>query len=87
MDIYCPKCAEPMDNDELHVAVDEGKYDSYAEASAAWRETGCASLGYTHNTDGDSDKAFAASALYDLLGDDMDGASAMFEDFEMMGML
>lgn len=31
-------------------------------------------------------RALAASAMYDLLGDDMDGAAAMLEDAEMMGM-
>lgn len=31
-------------------------------------------------------RSMAASAMYDLLGDDLDGAAAMLEDADMMGM-
>lgn len=64
----------------------------YKVVSAEFRSKGCKAL--KHLTDAtyckpqkregeDLTRAEAASVLYDLLGDDMDGAAAMLEDFEM----
>lgn len=88
MDLICGECAEPVDNDYLHDLVEEGMYDTYSNAAAAFRSKGCEALGDTHNaaTTG-SFRAHAADAMFDLLGDDMDGAAAMMEDFEYFGML
>jgi len=88
MDIYCPRCGEPWDHDTLHeevgARVSEGRKASYATVAAEFRRRGCEALesyGAPCNPEGiGSGYAEAASALYDLLGDDMDGAAAMFED-------
>lgn len=90
MDIYCPRrgCAEPFDNDSLHDAVDEGLFPNYREAAAAFRSQGCEALGFTHNVDADpSGRAEAMDAIYDLMGDDMDGAASFMEDAEYMGLI
>lgn len=87
MDINCPKCAEPIDNDELHEIA--GMYDmTYREVVAEFSLMGCNALDMEHNkaTMG-SAKAQVASAMFDLMGDDTDGVAAMMDDFEMMGML
>jgi hypothetical protein len=88
MDITCGKCAEPTDNDSLHDAVEEGLFANYREAAAAFRSEGCTALGFSHNesTMG-SFRAMVSDAMMDLLGDDMDGASSIMDDFEYMGML
>ncbi len=89
MDIYCPKCGEPLDNDCLHDEADEQGI-SYAEVAANFRAKGCEALTVYGNGEPcvptGSYRAAAMDALYDLLGDDMDGAASMMEDAEMMGM-
>lgn len=92
MDLYCPtpNCGEPWDNDSLHELVSDGDYATYAEAASAFRLLGCAAFGSRHNTaapeEEPRDAAFgltrseAAGALYDLLGDDMDGAASELAD-------
>lgn len=88
MDLICPKCAEPTDNDSLHDAVEEALFQNYREAAAAFRSEGCTALGFSHNEETvGSLRAQASWAIMDLLGDDMDGAASMMEDFEYMGML
>ena len=90
MDILCPKCAEPWDMDTLHeVAEEEGT--TYEAVSARFRTEGCKALGTSHNVisaDNDPEEAdrrqlgaMVADAMYDALGDDLDGAAAMLEDF------
>jgi hypothetical protein len=88
-DIRCPKCLEPWDNDSLHEAVDEGLFPNYDAAAKAFRKDGCAAIGGRHNqVDPESAGARATvSMIYDLLGDDMDGAMSEMDDAEMMGLL
>jgi len=76
MDMLCPKCAEPWDNDEFHDVASENQ-STYSELAADFRRRGCEALGSRH---GDGDAHPVIAATYDLLGDDMDGAAAMFED-------
>jgi hypothetical protein len=81
MDLYCPVCAEPIDNDEFHdVAAEIGS--TYSAVAADFRERGCKALpgSSTHCVPVQNDRTAAATAMYELLGDDMDGAAAMFED-------
>lgn len=86
MDLYCGICSEPFDNDSLHDIVDEGRYGSYAEAASAFRSKGCAAFGTGHNEDmRDNFKSQVASALMDVLGDDMDGFSSTMDDFDYIG--
>ena len=76
MDIYCPHCGEPWDNDELH---DVPGY-SYQEAARSFRIVGCPLFGGKCNAESpDHAKAAHAAALYDVLGDDMDGAASEFD--------
>lgn len=87
MDIRCPKCGEPWEHDCLHEVVTDGMYPNYDAAAKAFRKDGCVALGSTHNEPSTEEDAVwglrpqdAAAALYDILGDDMDGAAAMLED-------
>ena len=89
MDIYCPKCGEPVDNDYIHEYVAElgmpKTEASYNKLAAKYRSKGCVALGMKCSAPStEVDRSFgltrqaAASVLYDILGDDMDGA--MMED-------
>lgn len=82
MDINCPKCGEPVDFDELHCVADENG-TSFDTVSRQFRAQGCKALGSRCNPTPDRDTAAAASAMYELLGDDLDGAAAMLEDMGM----
>jgi hypothetical protein len=99
VDLLCPKCGEPWDNDELHYVEVEELNDclsshnlptveeaSYKDASKLFRMFGCEVFGCSHSTP-DSDAAMLASMTYDLMGDDMDGAASMFDDAEYLGIL
>lgn len=77
MDLYCSKCSEPVDNDYFHDRADEIG-STYREVAADFRVRGCEALGWSH---GEGAANPYADALYDLLGDDMDGAAAMMEDY------
>jgi hypothetical protein len=55
--------------------------------AAQFRVVGCEALGFGHEYVGGDGRAHVASTIYDLLGDDMDGAAAMLEDAEMEGLL
>lgn len=85
MDVYCPKCAEPWDNDTFHEVAEEIG-STYAAVSAAFRAKGCgvAFRGSAYDPGRHCGAGSRANpniaAMYDLLGDDMDGAAAMFED-------
>lgn len=76
MDLYCPKCAEPWDNDSLHDAAKENG-TSYKVVANVFRSEGCVALGSKH---GEGTAPAGIAVLYELLGDDMDGAAAEFED-------
>jgi hypothetical protein len=86
MDIYCPKrgCAEPFDNDSLHDAVEDSLFPDYTAALHTFQSKGCEALGFTHSTGNDSGRAEVMDAMFDLMGDDMDGAAAMMEDYDYM---
>lgn len=88
MDIYCVRCGEPWDMDELHyVAEDEGS--TFAEVRDRFYTLGCEAMGVTRCERQDvmagdrlSDSA-AMSVLVDLLGDDVDGIASMMEDYQL----
>lgn len=85
MDIYCPvrKCGEPIDMDYLHDVAEE-QDRTYSEVRSDFQTRGCEALGMTHSEHDDDAtmlRAEVMSAMYDLLGDDLDGAAAMMEDF------
>jgi hypothetical protein len=88
VDLYCRICGEPWAIDSLHDAA-EDLQKSFKDVSREFRSKGCEALGLpacagppseaTDSTYGLRPQE-AASALYDLLGDDVDGAAAMLED-------
>jgi len=82
MDIRCPNCGEPWDMDSLH----DTAYETFDEARKAFYKKGC--IVFDTKCPEQANRpmaAMAAEALYDLLGDDIDGAAAMLEDFEYAG--
>lgn len=90
MDIYCPRCAEPIDADELHSVydLDNGKKLSYQVARQRFFSGGCGLLFDGQQCeDTKSLRGLASSIAADLLGDDVDGIAAMLEDFDYLGML
>lgn len=88
MDIICPKCAEPCDLDYLHDVVEELNYYresddppvTFSSVRADFQRRGCEALGERHNSDRTPEAAEAAGMLYEILGDDIDGAAAMLDD-------
>lgn len=92
MDIRCRRCGEPWDNDTIHEEVAEraylGEETTYSEVAAEFRAKGCQAFRVFTGNDQPckrtgANNAEAAGVLADLLGDDMDGAAALLEDFEM----
>lgn len=86
MDIWCPRCNEPWDNDELHIAAEE-QDGSYSEVAAQFRSEGCSALTGTPcepdiATDDDEreERLGLIAGVYAIVGDDMDAASALIED-------
>lgn len=96
MDLYCPKCGEPWEFDSLHEEAaarkEAGNYEaSYDTVFADFRSRGCKALHAafgaacsTPSTKRDSTfgltRQEASAAMYEILGDDMDGAAAMLDD-------
>ena len=76
MDLLCPICAEPVDNDEVHSYAKEIE-STYRVVAADYRKRGCKAIGMNHTTNSSSAVA-DARVVYDILGDDMDGAMAEF---------
>lgn len=83
MDVRCPKCGESWDHDELHHAA-EITGETYAATAALFRRVGCEVFGTSHG-EMLTERSAGAGLVYELLGDDMDGAAAMFEDMEAFG--
>lgn len=82
-DVLCIKCGEPFDADEFHDW--DGK--TYDENRSAFFTQGCAGIGMTCNDVPNHGAAQVSSALYDLMGDDLDGILSGMEDAEMFGLL
>lgn len=79
MDIRCPVCGEPWEIDSLHSMGDWiGEDLTFPKARARFMEQGCEAFGTTHG-EGIADPAVVA--IMDLLGDDVDGAASLLEDF------
>jgi hypothetical protein len=90
MDIRCPRCSEPWDLDELHYVYRGDDKIPFDEARQLFYKIGCAAM------DGDTLpscnervdlRTEATAVIYDLLGDDIDGAAALLDDFEYAGLL
>lgn len=86
MDIYCPKCGDPVEVDYLHDVADEQER-TFSAVRVDFTNRGCAALGSTCNPDVNEMRAMASAALMELSGDDLDGVASELEDFEWLGML
>lgn len=85
MDLLCPKCGEPWDIDSLHDEA-ESQGTTFSRIAKRFCQIGCAVFeGVTcvSNDDVSKDTLENISAIYDLLGDDMDGAASFLEDFDL----
>lgn len=95
MDIRCPKCGEPWDFDSLH---EETEYRTESSGGAAYEDAfrtvrrdftrrGCAALtAYGARCAGGAAHP-GIGVIYELMGDDIDGAASFLEDAEYLGML
>jgi hypothetical protein len=92
MDIYCRNCGEPWENETLH-EVAEQLGTTYSKVAKDFSATGCKAFNgsdyeTTHcKTASKSMRTMSLGLIADLLGDDMDGYSAMVEDMDYLGML
>lgn len=89
MDLKCPKCLEPWDFDTLHEYADDQKM-LYEDVAKKFRSKGCGvafSAWGVRCEKSDSPNAAIVYEIYDLLGDDLDGAAAMLEDAEFLDFL
>lgn len=93
MDIKCPKCGEPWDMDTLHDEVEHRNggisanfrrpYEvEYNEVAADFRKRGCQAIGGYSATCSPAKANPGIEAIYGVLGDDMDGAAALFDEFD-----
>jgi hypothetical protein len=82
MDIYCPRCGEPYDQDELHYADDL----TYDEARKVFFGQGCGMVyDGTPCPQADTPMGRASAAAYELLGSDVDGIAAEMDDVAYFG--
>lgn len=88
MDIYCVKCGEPIEIETIHeYASDTGS--TFTEVLQVFQSAGCgeafSNWGFTCNPSIEgNDRASIAAIAYELLGDDIDGAAAMFDEWDFL---
>jgi hypothetical protein len=86
MDIYCPKCGEPWDNDELHYVAEEND-TTYKATLDEFQKIGCGVFdGQPCADPADRRRALVMSVGFEIMGDDVDGIAVMMEDAEAFGM-
>ena len=85
-DIYCTKCGEPWDMDELHELIAMGMAKDYSAARRLFQQKGCEAFDSKHNEPENKNVANLSAMMFDLLGDDVDGIAVEMEDAEMMGL-
>lgn len=78
MELVCVVCGEPVDLDELH---DVGM--PFAQAYRLFVRQGCSAFDWDCVLRDDVPQEIAM--IYHLMGDDVDGAAAMLEDFMTFG--
>jgi hypothetical protein len=76
VDIHCVICGEPWDLFELEDV--EGV--PVQEARHRFAKDGCVVFGNKHTDPPDTERAQKSRALFDHLGDDIDGIAALSED-------
>lgn len=88
MDIYCPRCAEPWNTDELHYLAEELE-TTFSDIVTQFGIKGCEVIPeQSHNQHAqlDNQRALVAAIAYEVMGDDVDGIAAMMEDAEALGL-
>jgi len=91
MDIYCPVCGEPWENDTLHDYAEESE-STYKAVYSKFFSDGCGEAFKTwgitcERNDANAGRAYISSVMHDLLGDDVDGIMSSMEDAEAWGLL
>ncbi len=82
MDLYCTRCGEPWDNDTFHEVAEE-QDKTYTEVMRDFQQRGCVATGWVREcAPSPSMRTAVMDAMFDLLGDDVDGAAAMMADYE-----
>jgi len=88
MDIYCPKCREPWDNECLHEEAearnDMGSGATYDTVKREFFRDGCSALREAYGSEcaGPLEgRSVVLDELYSLFGDDLDGLMSDLEDF------
>lgn len=82
MDIACPVCGEPWELDSLHEMGDWiGEDLTFEQARVRFAEEGCEAYGTPH---GEGTAHPGVAVIYELLGDDVDGAASLLEDFGLL---
>lgn len=84
-DVHCPRCGEPWDTDEFHDIADEHDM-TFDDVYKAFRRNGCSAVDARCNRPHPTPDALA-DTIYDLTGDDVDAAAALFGDARQRGML
>ena len=91
MDLYCQRCGEPFDfwhvqqemDDEIEDFGKDGKKPSVRFKDGE----GCPCCNWGKAAPKEqSFRSEAMGVMFDMLGDDVDGAAAMMDDFEYAGM-
>lgn len=89
MDLKCPKCRESWDHDTLHEYAEEVG-STYREVGKLFRTKGCGVAFAEWQVacqPASRDWRSVSGVIYDLLGDDLDGASSLLEDAEFAGLI
>lgn len=94
MDLYCPKCGEPWDNECFHDEASESNR-TYTEVARDFAQRGCVALETAYGPVGEdckanqrnSNRAHISEIAFDLMGDDTDGVASMMQDAEYLGLI
>ena len=78
MDIYCSKCGEPWDVYTLN---------EYEVTMESFSTNGCRAFGVKCNENTIDKKNSLYSEIYDILGDDVDGAASIIDDAKYLGLI
>ena len=84
MDVYCPVCGEPWEIDTFHDVAEE-QARKFRDVVDEFARVGCVATGWVSPdrcTARENARADMARALFDVMGDDIDGVASMLEDFD-----
>ena len=88
MDVYCPKCGEPVEIDTLHEYAESNEV-TFQSVLDSFKKNGCGETftewGWQCNpSEHGKERAMIASELFDILGDDIDGIASTIDDWEYL---